>query len=137
MRKTSSPRGYSPLSKPTHCRRRLEAMRISKRADYLARGANCPSVIHLVADVVEVEEVVDEVTAHAQLLVLGERVAHRGEETSLESMKRGPLLLLQPTSLEEPLLRLCRGELAVRVDAKWVGTRRNEVREDDAARAVR
>ena len=108
-----------------------------ERIHNVDRGAEGPAVVHLIGNVVEVEEVVDEVTAHAQLLVLGERVAHRGEETSLESMKRGPLLLLQPTSLEEPLLRLCRGELAVRVDAKWVGTRRNEVREDDAARAVR
>ena len=79
-------------------------MRIAQGAHDLACGAHGPAVVHLVADVVEVEEVVDEVAAYPQLLVVHKWVAHGREEAALEPVKGRTPLLAQLASREEPLL---------------------------------
>ena len=117
MRQVTRPRGYSPLRQPSHCRRGLEVVGIAKGTDNLAGSADRRPVVHLVADVVEMEEIVDPVAAYPELVVLGKGIAHRGEEAALESVEGGALLLFEPTPPQQPLLGLGRGELALGVDA--------------------
>ena len=92
-------------------------------------------VVHLIADVVEVEKVVDEVAADPHLLVPCEGVAHRGEQATLESVECSAFLLAQTTTLKKPSLGVGRGALAMRVDSKTEGARGDEVGEDELGRA--
>ena len=100
-------RRYSPLGKPPYSGRGAEAARVAKRTNDFARSANCPAVVHLVADVVKMEQVVDEVAADAQAIGGCEGIAHRGEKPTLETLEGGALLLAEMAALEKPSLRLC------------------------------
>ena len=104
MGSDTRPRGYSPLCQPSYCGRGPERVRIAQGADELVRCARRLLVVELLADVVEVEEVVDEVAAHPQLLVVHKWVAHGREEAALEPVKGRTPLLAQLASREEPLL---------------------------------
>lgn len=58
-------------------------VRLIQRVQNRDRSAVRAPIVHLVRDVVEVEEVVHEVAGHTQLGIPSQRIAHRGEVASL------------------------------------------------------
>ena len=87
MGSDTRPRGYSPLRQPSYCGRRPEAVGVAERANDLARGADRLPVVHFVANVVEVEEVVHEVAHDAQPFGFAVRVTESCKLTSFEAKK--------------------------------------------------
>lgn len=92
------------LGQLAYTRGRPRGLRVIEGVHNLDRGPEGAAVVHLVREVIEMEEVVHEVTAYAQLGVASERVAHGSEVTSLEPVERIALLLSEVTAAEEPLL---------------------------------
>lgn len=128
---------YVLLGHLAHTRGRARGLGVIERIHDLDRGSEGAAVVHLVRNIVEMEEVVHEVAAHPQLGVAGEGVAHRGEITSLQPMERVALLLAEVTSAEKPSLRLYAGEFPVTVTPNGDSAVRDEVGNDDLRRGRR
>ena len=98
-------------------------------------GVGCATVVHVIGNIVEVEEPVHEVAANTKLGVARVRVAHGGKQTSLETMERVALPLWEVAAAEEPLLALDRSLLAVAVVAERECAVGDEVRDEDLGRS--
>ena len=90
--------------------------------------------VKVIEPVVHVEEPVHEVAADAKLRVRGIRVAHRGEQTSLQAMERVSLALREVSPTKQPFLALDSGLLSVAVIAKGKVAVRNQIRDEDLGR---
>lgn len=88
------------------------------------------SVIHVVREVIEVEEICEEVVAETKLRISGIGVAHSGQEASLESMVFVPCATSKVITLEQPLLGLAGNPSPVATAAKSEVAVRHEVWED-------
>ena len=104
--------------------------------DHIGRAAS-PVVIHIVRDVVEVEQISEEVVADAKLGVGSIGIAHGGELARLEAVERVALALGEVTAAEKPLLALDRRLLAMTVIAKGEGAMGDEIRNENLGRGGR
>ena len=84
-------------------------------------------VVHVVRDVVKVEEPIHEVAAHAELGEGRFGIAHGGEQPGLETMERVAFLLGEVAAAEKPSLALGRGLLSVTIISQLEGAVRDEV----------
>lgn len=83
--------------------RRTVGVRVVERVKDNVRGGHCPSGVHIVGQIVEMEQVSQEVVAYAKLRCASIRVAHGCEFTSLQTVELVPYLPLQIVTLEKPL----------------------------------
>lgn len=95
------------------------------------RSAACASVIHVVREIVKVEQICEEVVAKTQLGVCSIRIAHGSEETSFQSMVLGSYWADKIVTLEQPPLGLASYSFAVSADTKSEVAVGDEVWEDE------
>lgn len=91
------------------------------------------ALVHVVRDIVEVEEVAEVVAAYTKLGLRCVRVGHRSEKAALESGKGFLLLDTEATAASEPRVGLDADLLAVGVTAKFECTMRDKVWNDNLA----
>lgn len=90
-----------------------------KRVEHNISRRTRPAVIHIIGEVVEVEEVCKEIIAYSELRICGVRIGHGREESGLQTVEGVTLLSIQIPPLEQPLLRLTSYLFAMTVETKF------------------
>ena len=88
------------------------------------------SVIHVVREVIEMEEICKEIVAETKLRIRRIGVAHSGQRASLESMVFVPCAASKVITFEQPPLGLAGNPSLVAIAAKREVAVRHKVRED-------
>ena len=108
-------------------RRRPILFRMIQRIHHRIAHTLRPPVAHIVRQVIQVEQVRQEIVAHAQLRVCGVRVGHRCEGARLQAVVLVTRFPLEAVTLEEPPLRLGSDALVVPVLAQGERAVRYEI----------